>query len=902
MTEEGDTRTASTVAEKPVHDEETAQTAEVTRPPEEHRLQPGESIDRYIVLGLLGSGGMGVVYKAYDPELDRRIALKVHRLEGAEGAASKRARDRLLREAQALAQLSHPNVVAAYDVGAVGDDVFVAMELVKGQTFKEWLKAAPRSQREIVDVLVAAGRGLAAAHAAGLIHRDFKPDNVLVGEDGRVRVADFGLARAVESSADRGEASGAGGREECDSDTETEELEVSSERRLGSKVTQLGTVVGTPGYMAPEQILGHELDAQTDQFAFCVTLYEALFGIRPFRGRDRHDLKMKVVTGAVEGARSGHGVPRRLRRIVLRGLSPAPEDRFPSMEALLAELSFDPAARRRMWALAAALVLLVGVATVAATSLRERESQLCRGADERVASVWGPERAAEVEKAFSATARPYAADTFARVKRELDRRGAAWATARTEACRATRVHGEQSERVLDLKMGCLDRRLGEMRALIEVFAGETDEGVVDHAVRATRDLPTLDRCADVESLLDQTPLPDDARARAEIAAARGRIERIEALSAAGKYEQTVELGEQVVEEARRIGYEPLLAEGLAAYGWAQSRVGKLDAALESLRAATESGAANGNDWLLARVAVNVYYVVGVLQRHFDEARALTAFAEAFVVRAGSPIELRADLLATKGYVLLESGDRDAARTVLEQALAITKEESLPFEAAHAHNLLGNLWTEARDFDRAAEHIERALGIWEAALGRTHPLVAVALNNLAAVRIEQARNDDARVLLERARAIYEAALGPEHPKVAIALLNIAQLLTNEGRCEQALPEIEHAQAIVEARYGNEHPYFGAALSARGNCLVETGAPDRAIPLLERALSIRSKSPAEDSGLATTRFALARALWKTGADRQRATDLARRARTAFTAHSDAADEVARVDAWLSGHEPR
>ncbi|MBP8808985.1 MAG: protein kinase [Kofleriaceae bacterium] len=314
----------------------------------------GDTIGRYVVLRRIGAGGMGVVFAAYDPQLDRRVALKL--LRTGIGLGEGEARARLVREAQAIAQLSHPHVVAVYDVGtAVGGDVYIAMEFVEGDTLTSWLRAWDRTWREVVAIFLDAGRGLAAAHAVGLLHRDFKPDNVLVGADGRVRVTDFGLARSLMAAAEDGELQ------------PTPELAA-----LRVTLTATGAVMGTPRYMAPEQLAGKDVSAAADQFSFCVALYEAVYGVHPILG----DTAAKMLEG---GARmrpppENRRVPTALLAILRRGLDPVPARRFPSMPALLAELTtaIRPP-RRRYLVLAGAAALVLGGAA-AATALAPRPS------------------------------------------------------------------------------------------------------------------------------------------------------------------------------------------------------------------------------------------------------------------------------------------------------------------------------------------------------------------------------------------------------------------------------------------------------------------------------------------------------------------------------------------------
>src|SRR5712664_821364 len=308
-----------------------------------------EAPGRYKVLGELGTGGMGVVYAAYDPELGRKVAIKLVRPEASASSSASEGRARLLREARAMAQLSHPNAIAIYDVGTFGEQVFIAMEYVDGRTLEEWLSLKKRPWREVISMFVQAGRGLAAAHAAGIVHRDFKPDNVLVGNDGRVRVLDFGLARAA------GAADGTNS-EIADAHTSTEKKLSERAGMLSLALTEPGKLMGTPAYMAPEQLRGQLGDARTDQFSFCIALYQGLYGELPFSGETVATLLDQMDQKKTKLASESVRVPARLRKVLLRGLSPAREDRYGSMDGLLHELARRPPAIWR-WSLGASVVL-----------------------------------------------------------------------------------------------------------------------------------------------------------------------------------------------------------------------------------------------------------------------------------------------------------------------------------------------------------------------------------------------------------------------------------------------------------------------------------------------------------------------------------------------------------------
>lgn len=350
-------------------------------------LPRGAQVGRYVVQGCIGSGAMGIVYTAHDPELGRNVALKLLRAAGDETPSSSGSRGRLLREAQAMAKLAHPDVITVYDVGTVGDEVFIAMELIDGGTLGEWLRQpAMRSWRDVLGVMRRAAEGLAAAHGAGLVHRDFKPDNVLVGRDGRVRVTDFGLARLAATTAPAAAAEDA-----------------SPMAHTSSAVTRTGTLAGTPAYMAPEVIAGRPADVRSDVFAFCVTFYEALYGERPFAGKTLVDLRASIEAGRVRAPARSARIPKWLRRAVVRGLDANPENRPQSMRALLDMLDAGPRrARARISLAAAGAVALFAIgAFAAAHGPRASAAQAARSATQVTDVPLPPSSNADARRAYA---------------------------------------------------------------------------------------------------------------------------------------------------------------------------------------------------------------------------------------------------------------------------------------------------------------------------------------------------------------------------------------------------------------------------------------------------------------------------------------------------------------------
>ena len=456
-------------------------------------------LGRFVVLEQLGAGAMGQVHAAYDPQLDRRVALKLLRFSDAE--ASERVdkdRERLLREARAMANITHPNVLTVFEVGTVDGEVFIAMEYAGGGTLRAWANGERRAWREILDACLQAAAGLEAAHRAGLIHRDFKPDNVLLTSDGQVRVADFGLVGVSAETLWTGH-----------------ELESTG---ATTTLTQDGAIVGTPAYMAPELQGPREASPAADQFAFCVSAWELLHGRRPFAGTSYRELARNAEAGELTDPAHTE-VPAWIREILRRGLDPMPERRFESMQALAEALADDPRDRRRRRARSTVTILGIaaGVAGIAAMAagpeVREPVVDPCAQSEERLAEVWGPERKAALEQAFRTSGAKWADEAAGVVTAQLDAYAQAWQGAHLEACEATHVRHEQSDAMFDLKMSCLADLRGELDAVTELLAGEVDAEMVRQAPSAVQGLRAVSRCADEEALRKRIPLPDDSRAR-----------------------------------------------------------------------------------------------------------------------------------------------------------------------------------------------------------------------------------------------------------------------------------------------------------------------------------------------------------------------------------------------------
>jgi eukaryotic-like serine/threonine-protein kinase len=854
-------------------------------------LSRGATLGRYVILDVLGGGAMGVVYTAFDPQLDRKVAVKLVRPEASDGVEATEGRARLQREARAIARVSHPNVIAVHDVGTFSDEVFVAMEYVDGTTLAKWLEAEPRPWRDVVAMFAQAGRGLAAAHAVGLVHRDFKPDNVLVGKDGRARVVDFGLARAAE---------GQGvvyALNEALSDTATE----SDAGSLAAKLTQSGVFMGTPAYMAPEQLRGGASDARLDQFSFCIALYEGLYGERPFAGTTLPALAASLAKGTVREAPKSSHVPQWLREVVLRGLRVKPEDRYPSMDALLAALGRDPTrARMRILAIAGAAALVL-VTLFAIRSARSASSQVCRGAENKLAGVWDSGRKLAVEAAFAGTGKAYALNAARGVVKGLDAYARGWVAMQTDACEATRVRGEQSEELLDLRMTCLAQRREEMKSLVEVFA-HADGGVVEKALRAVAGLGALDGCANATALKQPVRPPSDPAALAKVEDLRRTLADVKAMSGAGRYGDALPVAERASADASALHYAPIEAEALYRLGVVRGQLGDSKRAEQTLRDALYTAESSRHDEFAARAWVDLLWEVGYVQARYDEARDIEKHARAAIERWGGNDALLSGVESHVGVILTQQGKHAEALEHQQRAFALRQRaygQESP-EVAIALNNLGIALMRQRKNDEAVTYFERAIAMQERLLGPSHPDLTLPLSNLSGVRCDQGKLDEALGYDERSLGILEQSFGSEHPRVGLQLTNLCSTKEQLHRYEAAISDCERAVAIYEKTLGPTHPRIAFPLTGMGHALFGAKRFDRSAAVLERAVVLRDATACDPSDKAETYFALAQALGAGGGDRRRARTLALEARKLYESMGELnRPELDDVLAWLRAH---
>jgi tetratricopeptide (TPR) repeat protein/predicted Ser/Thr protein kinase len=780
-------------------------------------LAPGDRIGRYVAQARVGTGAMGIVYTAFDPELDRMIAVK---LLNPEIAMLGESRMRLKREAKAMARLSNPHVVAVHDVGEVGDQIFIAMEYIDGTTLRGWLHEKARSWRETLAAVLDAGRGLAAAHEAGLVHRDFKLDNVLVGRGGRICVTDFGLARHAQT------AEIAGPRPSREGDRTPFSLEK----------TETGTFLGTPVYMASEVLAGQTADALSDQFSFCVTLYEALYGERPFVAANVAQLAEQIRLGRIRRAPEGASVPSWVRRLILRGLRADRAARHPSMTVLLRALGRDPRVALRRWI---GVALLAAIGTMFFVWQSRSPASLCKGADKRLAGVWDDGRRAAIRTTFAKIGKAFAVDSAARVERLLDSYSRDWVTMNAEACEATRVTGTQSDELLSMRMDCLDRRLDELKAVTDLFA-RADSTIVANARTAASSLTPLDACKDRVALSARVRPPEERGIRAKVEEVRRELARVNALDDAGKFSDGLRLVERVSSTAQDLPYRPVVAEALYWRGLLESHAGRARPAEKTLLDAVSVAEASHHDELAARAWIELLDVLRILRP--TDSKLSEELATAAVERVGSPAAVHAELLDRVGSLDIARGAYAEAASVYREALTLADRE--PNTSSRlSPRILGDL---AIALDHLGQHAEqltalrRAVSLNELSLGPSHPLLAEPVESLANALADRGEYAAAETLYRRALELREKGLEPNDPRIAETLADLALLYHDEHRPAEALPLLQRSLKINERAFGPEHLDVAAVLDDLGLVQSQLKELPQAKASFERVIAIREKT--------------------------------------------------------------
>ncbi|MBL4686585.1 MAG: protein kinase [Nannocystaceae bacterium] len=769
--------------------------------------EAGQRIGRYQLKTRIGAGGMGTVYLAVDPKLQRDVAIKLIR---PERAGSEQARTRFVREARAMARIVHPNVVQVYDSGISEGRPFVVMELVRGTTLGGWLSAAPRSNDEILRNVLAAGQGLIAAHEAGLIHRDFKPANVLIGDDGRVRVSDFGLARALQESANGG----------------SEDFEVTQPEQIPT-LTCTGAALGSPVYMAPEQHHSdpnEAIDERTDQFAFAVTLFEALVGQRPFEATSA----MGLLSEKLDGPPVVPTQTRWLRRHgphLRRAMHPDRDQRFRSMRALLGALH----SRRSLRGPVAAAVLTGGVGLLVFALVPEAERP-CEVGRERMHALWGLHERGAVETALTDSGREHGSTTATKVLEQLDTRTVAWANAYAEAC-------EGPNETLDVRMKCLEGQRERLSKTITTLKAG-DPTTVDQAIAIASAGSMPARCLHNDEPADDTP-PELRELAAEIRAEVRAAKRREHL---GHGEQADTMSAAALQRARDLDYAPLLSFALTTRASALQSVGKNDAAVEFLDEAVTVAEAADRWKLVAAAHVEAVYLEGYVRGNGPRALRLARQAEAALARAGGDHQLEASLLNNLGATYHRMGDIEAACSAMAAALDIRQNNPGAYSTEISHQLaivaaqqnVGACMLTGTNVSDALPFLESALETGVSVYGANNPELATMHQALSSAYESAGRYAEALEHIDKSIAFLDQKPNVPPAERAGAVAYRGYALSAAGRMDEAVQALLEAADLMEAARGPEDATPWAYRANAAEALVELGELDRASKLAETSL--------------------------------------------------------------------
>lgn len=847
------------------------------------RPEDPPTIGRFQVERRVGSGGMGVVYAAVDPKLDRRVAIKVLRTDV--GAAGQ---ERLLREARALARLNHPNIVSVHEVGTIDERVFIAMELVEGIPMSAWLRT-PRSWTEVAPVALDAGRGLAAAHEAGIIHRDFKPANVVLRPDGRAVVLDFGLARQTESTSPSQDATSLHGHD------------------VGDTATKASSIAGTPAYMAPEQHLGLSATAQSDQFAFCVSVYEALYGQRPFESATRMGLLQAIDEGRFRPPPQSRAVPRWFRQVLLRGLASAQPDRWPSMEALLAviERRTVPLGRRLL-----VPVLVAGLAGTGVLLATKSNGPSCAQQASEIDSTWNPAVATGLLETLGAVDHPASSRIPPVVVAQLDTYTKGWKAQWEQACLAD---AEQPNAAAQRTMACLEGQQAWLGSALAIFESPNDT-VLTEATRLVPDSGSLLDCRAPEESTSPTLTsgPDEHRAHVERV-----INEVDTLAVLGRWSEAGALLDSLADEA-----DPALRSRAArARGMLYRRRADRESARDALEEAVLEAERAGDTTARLSAMRALATELAEYGNHEEAARALaqveaaheryatlpwTWRAELLVIRAHlhretrdipSAVEAASDLLAlvqkeapdnlgrqlrARHLVLrarMEGSEREGIKQELFDLLADTQALYGPDHelTATLHSNLGVQLFYEGDPTLAAKHtrtsieirerlgeeeaamlgamgnlaaIESASGSKEAAIETWTRIIEItrakrpdhdkrllrALNNLGGAYGVEGRFGKALTLTLEELELSKEVYGEKSPQTVLSMVTAAKWMVRQANFAGAVEVLEQAQSIEQTSRGTRTEAYARVLIGLANVYFEWGYPDRIRPLAEEAFSI------------------------------------------------------------------
>lgn len=820
--------------------------------------------DRYVVGQRLGSGGCGVVYAAVDRQLGRQVAIKL--LLPATGF-SRRARARLEREAQVLAKLSHPNVVTVFDMGVTGEQIYVAMELVEGPDLAAWLTCEVRTASEVIAAFVQAARGLAAAHARGIVHRDFKPSNVMVGASGTIKVLDFGIAWQPT----------------------TGETESSAAPELGARPVSEGAsgsgglVMGTVRYMSPEQHDGTTPTARSDVYSFCAALFEALGGELPWQ-RIRTPAEVRRHKGAWSRELPARpGVSRRVRDIVRRGLEADALGRPASMEEVISALVPRAHARPLAWAatggaLAASLAVWIG--------MREPPGEVCTGRPGGLDDIWNQDSRAE------ARGTGYEESVLLSLDRWVQR----WEQARLESCRATHVLRAQSGAMLDRRESCLQARRAELEQLVESLA--PSDGA------APRDVTLLSGTLSPISECDQARLlardPSEVTPGPAATALDEKLGRVRVLIRLGRHDEAEARHRQISMLLRERPDAARQARALLSRANLRLDQGRADEVLDLLEQAVVMAERGRDPIARAHALTALAFTRGTYLHEIGRAEHELDQAEAILVGTPASSLERISIASVRAQVIASTGRPADALPHAQRALELGRASGVdPLKLAELLSNLGTVYGALNRHAEAGPLFLEALETYESHTGGSNPKTVILLSNLGASARALGNEDEASRRYHRALSVAEGALDPDGLYAADVHGNLGRLEQTRGNLELARDHISLSIELTQRALGKTSPAVAHDLISLAGVFRAREEPEQAIAAYEQALAIYAavESP-PPRGLMAASFNLADML--VSQDRGRAMKLAR---AALGISSELGDPgpTAVISEWLQKNNP-
>ncbi len=882
---------------------------------------PPARLGRFAVLRRLGSGGMGVVYAAYDDRLDRKVAIKVLHAEATEESTG---RARLVREAQAMAKVSHPNVAHVYEVSQHEGRVYVVMQFIDGVDLRAWQEERSPAWSEVVQAYIQAARGLAAAHAAGLVHRDFKPSNVMIDKDAHVSVLDFGIARLQDEL------------------LPTPALDwAPSDLELDALRTRTGALVGTPAYLPPEVVRGGRADARSDQFSFCVSMFETVYGERPFGGATTAEVLLAMLEGRPPQRPEGN-VPSWVHRVLVRGLSLDPAERFASMDALVEEIERNVRPRRGRVGLymLAGVVCAGGIATAVRGNAETDPCPIDRGS---MGEAWSEARRSDVELAFAGLSASFSDATWSRLDRRLEGYAQEWVDAMRDACEATRVRGVQSERMFDARSSCLADRRRSFDALTRVLS-DVDVEMLEQTDDLLATLPPVRACDQPTTKVEPEAPPGS---KETIAAILDGLARARALDSVGRREEASEIADTLIERADAVAYPPLQRAVTHGVGQLSRNATQYDRALSLFRRAYFDHVGAGDMDAASNVALDL------AELHVQRAEPLAAtewarHAEAALASmTPEPPARRIDLLRARAGIARHAAKHEQAVGLLEGALEIAQDNDLSTHTLQSELAVVLSWM--GKWGRAIELHDAEIADCGERLGSEHPECLRVEANLAFALLKKGDVEQARVrfddLIARARStftgdlvggidailnnaagayervgLYDAAiglfeevhasrlerLGPGHPLTAHPLNNLGNVYASLERWDEAESNFSGALQILEEAQGPKHFHVSFPLHGLGLVARARGDHRAAVRHFARVAEIREAGDASPESRAGAWLELANERLKLAgqADAARAAALAA-AEALAAAGSEEGEDLeslrGEVGRWLDAHPP-